>query len=200
MFNYSPPFRKHAPPVTDCSPSALEPQHASDTTWPPPGAKMRISKGAVVVRGVRRQPSPQAASLESLEAVWGRREPAEVTPRSPGVREPARNGIEGHGGGPPRTRKSRFRAPDVRTIFSPGERDPRVKEESGEGHTFEAGGENTWCDVCCQYIFQDVLTCAGKTSNTVSSQVSKVGVRDPIVGHKAPGWRPLKAVVPNSGP
>lgn len=163
MFNPSPPFRKHAPPVTDGSPSALEPLHTSDTTWPPPGAKMRISKGAVVVRGVRRQPSPQAASLESLEAVWGQREPAEAPPRSPGAREAARNGVEGHGGGPPRARKSRFRAPDVRTIFSPGEKDPRVREESGEGHTFQAGGENTWCDVCCKYIFQDLLTCAGKT-------------------------------------
>uniref|UniRef100_A0A3P9QHR1 Uncharacterized protein n=1 Tax=Poecilia reticulata TaxID=8081 RepID=A0A3P9QHR1_POERE len=67
------------------------------------------------------------------------------------------------GGGPPRSRKSRFRAPDVRTIFSPGEKDPRVKEETGEGHTFEPGGENNWCDVCCNYILQHGLTCAGKT-------------------------------------
>uniref|UniRef100_A0A8C9YX39 Uncharacterized protein n=1 Tax=Sander lucioperca TaxID=283035 RepID=A0A8C9YX39_SANLU len=60
-------------------------------------------------------------------------------------------GTEGYlaaAGRPARSRKKGFRAPDVRTIFSPGERDPRVKEESGEGHTFEPGGEDTWCDVC----------------------------------------------------
>ncbi|XP_013873705.1 ras association domain-containing protein 5 [Austrofundulus limnaeus] len=159
MFNPSPPSRKHAPSVTDGCEFAPEPLHVSDTTWPPPGAKMRISKGAVVVRGVRRQPS--AGSLESLEAVWGQREQPDVAPRSPGAREAARNGIEGHGGAPPRARKSRFRAPDVRTIFSPGEKDPRVKEESGEGHTFQVVGESAWCDFCCQYIFQDVLTCSG---------------------------------------
>lgn len=164
MFNPSPPSRKHAPSVTDGHALAPEPL-MSDTTWPPPGAKMRISKGAVVVRGVRRQPSPKAGSLESLEAVWGQKEQAEVAPRSPGARE-ARNGIEGHGGAPPRARKNRFRAPDVRTIFSPGEKDPRVKEESGEGHTFQVGGENTWCDFCCQFIVQDVLTCSGKRSKT----------------------------------
>lgn len=163
MFNPSPPSRKHAPSLADGCALAPEPPHMSDTTWPPPGAKMRMSKGAVVVRGVRRQ-SSQAGSLESLEAVWGQKEQAEVAPRSPG-REAGRNGVEGHGGAPPRVRKNRFRAPDVRTIFSPGERDPRVKEESGEGHTFQVGGENTWCDFCCQYIFQDVLTCSGKLSN-----------------------------------
>ncbi|XP_029317821.1 ras association domain-containing protein 5-like [Cottoperca gobio] len=137
---------------------------------------MRISKankGAVVVRAVRRHPSPQPASLESLEAAWSERGLAEVKPpeSSPSHEgrngEPggAGNGMEGHegggGGGPPRVRKKGFRPPDVRTIFSPGERDPRVEEESGEGHTFEAGGEDTWCDLCCYYIFQDGVTCAG---------------------------------------
>lgn len=139
-----------------------------EATWPPPGAKMRISKankGGVVVRAVRRHPSPQPASLESLEAAWSER----GLPEKPAERSPSRerrsredegvaNGIEG---GPPRNRKKGFRPPDVRTIFSPEERDPRVKEESGEGHTFEPGGENTWCDVCCYYIFQHGLTCAG---------------------------------------
>uniref|UniRef100_A0A3Q3EJW6 Uncharacterized protein n=1 Tax=Labrus bergylta TaxID=56723 RepID=A0A3Q3EJW6_9LABR len=76
--------------------------------------------------------------------------------------EGAANGMEG---GPPRNRKKGFRPPDVRTIFSPEERDPRVKEESGEGHTFEPGGENTWCDVCCNYIFQHGLTCAGESAD-----------------------------------
>ncbi|XP_043932795.1 ras association domain-containing protein 5 isoform X2 [Protopterus annectens] len=41
------------------------------------------------------------------------------------------------------------RAPDVRTIFEQP-RDPRVKEERGEGHSFEAAfaGGQTWCDLC----------------------------------------------------
>lgn len=179
MFNPPPRIHENAPtdsPVTHDSaaepahinPSLLSPttcEAPSETTWPPPGAKMRISKankGAVVVRVVRRHSSPQPANLEE---VWSPREPPEEKPRSLEGRkaaEAAKNGVEGQGGGPPRCRKSRFRAPDVRTIFSPGEKDPRVKEETGEGHTFEPGGENNWCDVCCRYILQHGLTCAGK--------------------------------------
>lgn len=155
------------------SPGALtEPPEA---TWPPPSAKMRISKvskGGLVVRAVRRHPSPQPPSLESLEAAWSERGHSEMKPpeslpcdeRRNGEPEAAVNGVEGHGGGPLRSRKRGFRPPDVRTIFSPGERDPRVEEESGEGHTFEPGGESTWCDVCCYYIFQHGLTCAGESA------------------------------------
>ncbi|XP_015231903.1 PREDICTED: ras association domain-containing protein 3 isoform X1 [Cyprinodon variegatus] len=133
-----------------------------ETTWPPPGAKVRIkaNKGAVV-RVARRCSNPQASSLEE---VWAPREEPEEKPQSPETRKPPeamKNGVEGHGGAPPRSRKNRFRAPDVRTIFSPSEKDPRVKEETGEGHTFEPGGENNWCDVCCNYILQHGLTCAG---------------------------------------
>lgn len=144
---------------------------APERTWPPPGARMRVSKAskgaAVVVKAVRRHLSPQPVRLESLEAAWSdsRRSP-EALP-SPERRnadtDPAENGMEGHlGGGPVRGRRRGFRPPDVRTIFSPGEKDPRVKQESGEGHSFEPGGENTWCDLCCHYIFQQGLTCAGK--------------------------------------
>lgn len=144
---------------------------ATEDTWPPPGARMRVSKankGAVVVKAVRRHPSPQAANLESLEAAWGERgHPPESLPspeRRTAETDAAGNVMEGHGGGGHalRNRKRGFRPPDVRTIFSPGEKDPRVKEESGEGHSFEPGGEDTWCDVCCHYIFQQGLTCAGK--------------------------------------
>ncbi|XP_049892316.1 ras association domain-containing protein 1 isoform X1 [Epinephelus moara] len=186
MFNAVHQGRKYVPTrssVTDDSPLPVRTvlinkspgtlSEAAEATWPPPGAKMRISKaskGAVVVRAVRRHPpSPQPASLESLEAAWSERtHPEGKSPESspshdgrdsePGA---VGNGMEGHGGGPPRARRRGFRPPDVRTIFSPGERDPRVKEESGEGHTFEPGGGNTWCDVCCSYIFQHGLTCAG---------------------------------------
>lgn len=144
---------------------------AAEDTWPPPGARMRVSKankGAVVVKAVRRHPSPHAGNLESLEAAWSERgHPPESLP-SPERRtcetNAAGNVMEGHGGGglALRNKKRGFRPPDVRTIFSPGEKDPRVKEESGEGHSFEHGGEDTWCDVCCHYIFQQGLTCAGK--------------------------------------
>lgn len=144
---------------------------APEGTWPPPGARMRVSKasnkGAVVVKAVRRHPSPQPGSLEGLEAAWGESRPSPGSVPSPerskAETDAGDNGMEGHlAGGPPRARRRGFRAPDVRTIFSPGEKDPRVKQETGEGHHFEPGGENTWCDLCCQYIFQQGLTCAGK--------------------------------------
>ncbi|XP_039647497.1 ras association domain-containing protein 1 isoform X1 [Perca fluviatilis] len=176
MFNVVHQGRKYVPTrssVTDDFPLNVRTVHinqypgtqseAPKATWPPPGAKMRISKankGAVVVRAVRRHQSPQPAGLE---AAWSEK-PSESSPSREGRNgEPGagRNGMEGHGGGPARGRKKGFRAPDVRTIFSPGERDPRVKEESGEGHSFEPSGNATWCDVCCYYIFQHGLTCTG---------------------------------------
>lgn len=185
--------RKYVPtrcPVPDDSALTVQAVHvrasperldeAPKGTWPAPGARMRVSKankGAVVVKAVRRHPSPQAVSLESLEAAWSdSRQSPEYLP-SPERRnantDAAENGMEGHlGGGLMRGLKRGFRRqkgltsggrpPDVRTIFSPGEKDPRVKQESGEGHNFEPGGENTWCDLCCRYIFQQGLTCAGK--------------------------------------
>ncbi len=186
MFNVVHQGRKYVPTrssVTDDSPLAVRTvcvnkspgtlDESPEATWPPPGANMRISKankGAAVMRAVRRHPSPHSASLENLEAAWSGRGQAEPKPQesSPTLerrnreQEAAGNGMDGHGGGPMRSRKRGFRPPDVRTIFTSGERDPRVKEESGEGHTFEPGGENTWCDVCCRYIFQHGLTCAGK--------------------------------------
>lgn len=150
------------------SPGRLD--EAPEGTWPPPGARMRVSKankGAVMVKAVRRHPSPQPASLESLEAAWSEsRQSPESVPspeRKDAETDAADDGMEGHlGGGPLRGRRRGFRPPDVRTIFSPGEKDPRVKQETGEGHNFEPGGEDTWCDVCCRYIFQQGLTCAGK--------------------------------------
>lgn len=149
------------------SPQRLD--EAPEGTWPPPGAKMRVfkgNKGAAVAKALRRHPSPGAAGPERLEAAWSGGRHTPEPPPSPGRRtggtEAAEGGAEGHpGGGPLRARRKGFRAPDVRTIFSPGEKDPRVKQESGEGHSFEPGGQNTWCDLCCSYIFQQGLTCAG---------------------------------------
>lgn len=176
MFNVVHQGRKYVPTrcsVTDDSlnvrtvqvnksPGTL--REAPEATWPPPGAKMRISKankGAAVVRAVRRHLSPQPASLESLEAAWSERGQPEVkAPERRNGEQAGGAGLDGHDGGPPRGRKKGFRPPDVRTIFT--ERDPRVKEESGEGHSFQPGAGDTWCDVCCDYIFQRGLTCAGK--------------------------------------
>lgn len=176
MFNVVHQGRKYVPTrasVTDDSVLTVRTVHinkspgtlneAPESTWPPPCAKMRVSKankGAAVVRAVRRHPSPQPASLESLQEAW--RLPSRE--RKNGEKDAAGEEVEGQGGGPPRSRKRGFRPPDVRTIFSPGEKDPRVKEESGEGHAFEPGGADTWCDVCCLYIFQHGLTCAGKSA------------------------------------
>ncbi|KAM8884494.1 ras association domain-containing protein 1 [Synchiropus picturatus] len=168
MFNAAHHGRKYV--LSGDSPSAVQPLHVSALspsdlaaeTSPPAGAKMRITKGnkgAVVVKAVRRHPSPQ-----SLEAAWGGKGHPEVkSPESPPVSRQSEAAVEGgvEAGGPHRSRKRGFKPPDVRTIFSPEERDPRVKEESGEGHSFGPGGEGTWCDVCCTYIFQYGLTCAG---------------------------------------
>lgn len=165
MFNVQ--GRKYAPVgsgVTDDSPLTVQVVHIinnapgtlEEATWPPKDARMRLSKAnnQVVVRAVRRHTSPQPASLE---AVWSERaQPGE--PRSPEGRA-AGNALEEAGGGPPRSRKKGFKHADVRTIFT--ERDPRVKEESGEGHNFEPCVEPTWCDACCRYIFEHGLTCTG---------------------------------------
>uniref|UniRef100_A0A8C6U5W5 Ras association domain family member 3 n=1 Tax=Neogobius melanostomus TaxID=47308 RepID=A0A8C6U5W5_9GOBI len=134
---------------------------------------MRLAKDgkAGIARVVRRHLSPQPKTLESLEAEWHQRGHSEGTAglRSPTEHKHCRAAAHrevpdgqggGPAGGPPRNRKKGFRAPDVRTIFTE-ERDPRVKEESGEGHVFGPSEEGTWCDVCCQYIFQHGHMCAG---------------------------------------
>ncbi|CAI5777721.1 association domain-containing 5 isoform X1 [Podarcis lilfordi] len=50
--------------------------------------------------------------------------------------------------------------PDVRTIFEQP-RDPRVREEKGEGHRFEAVALwRGWCDLCGEAVQQRALRCA----------------------------------------
>lgn len=200
MFNVGYQGRKYVPArssVTDDSPLAVRTVHVHrspgslieppEATWPLSGANMRVSKankGAAVVRAVRRHASPQPASLENLEAAWcGRGQPESLPSpeRRDGETDVAGNGAEGHSGGPLRSRKKGFRT-DVRTIFSPGERDPRVKEESGEGHCFEPGGEDTWCDVCCRYIFRQGLTCAGESADDRwGGCMEGISVRGPFI-------------------
>lgn len=71
-----------------------------------------------------------------------------------------------NGGAGARARKRGYKPPDVRTIFEPSAKDPRVEEEKGEGHTFCQDAAHAWCDVCCAYILHGGLACTGeKNSN-----------------------------------
>ncbi|XP_041072024.1 ras association domain-containing protein 3 isoform X1 [Carcharodon carcharias] len=55
--------------------------------------------------------------------------------------------------------RRRYRPPDVRTIFAQA-KDPRVKQEKGEGHHFDQlVSENAWCDLCCHFVCGQFLRC-----------------------------------------
>ncbi|KAJ8006961.1 hypothetical protein DPEC_G00112630 [Dallia pectoralis] len=128
----------------------------------PPRMRQSKVKGVKPIRG---HPFPNR-SLESIEAVWSQKKTEDVPPipvdqkteKRPEVMNPGENGGPCRGG-----RKKGFKPPDVRTIFSPGERDPRVKEEKGEGHAFhpEVAVAGAWCDVCLKYILHLTLMCSG---------------------------------------
>ncbi|CAL8322797.1 unnamed protein product [Lota lota] len=175
---------------------------------PSPSAKKRISKGAKV-KAVRRYPSPQPTSIESLEAVWsesGQRANQSADGRSSsavysaalarsksepvdGRRYSYELQVNGQGGGqPPRSRK-RVVHRDVRTIFFPT-KDPRVKEETGEGHCFVAGEAATWCDLCCGYIIHDCRICSG-CKYTCHAQCQHRVVLDCRPGHGSTTKTPL---------
>ncbi|XP_029103405.1 ras association domain-containing protein 5 isoform X1 [Scleropages formosus] len=128
---------------------------APQIMFPPSNAKIRHSK-AKGVKAIRKQHSPPKRSLDVFAAAAAAAPPPA---ESQGAR-PDR-GAEGDGAAP-RSRKRAYRPPDVRTIFE-SRRDPRVKEEKGEGHVFRAEEESGvgWCDVCCQFILQGRLTCTG---------------------------------------
>ncbi|KAL0962692.1 hypothetical protein UPYG_G00344040 [Umbra pygmaea] len=129
---------------------------------PPPRMRQSKAKG---VKAVRRS-SPPSRSLESIEAVWSEKKPdlslGDWRPEPEKRPEPIKAMSPGENGGPCRGgRKKGFKPPDVRTIFSASERDPRVREEKGEGHTFYPEVSSSWCDVCCKYIILLSLTCSG---------------------------------------
>uniref|UniRef100_A0A8C0YHN1 Ras association domain family member 3 n=1 Tax=Cyprinus carpio carpio TaxID=630221 RepID=A0A8C0YHN1_CYPCA len=105
-----------------------------------PKAKSRMRNAKV--KAVRRAPSPQRPRVSPNPAQ------RDALPKA------AENGGQ-------RSRKRGFKPPDVRTIFEPSAKDPRVKEEKGEGHKFCEDATYAWCDVCCSYIFQGGLTCTG---------------------------------------
>ncbi|MBN3284706.1 RASF5 protein, partial [Polyodon spathula] len=79
-------------------------------------------------------------------------------PANSGERNPV-----GVGAGAPRCRKRGYRPPHVRTIFEPPGKDPREREERGEGHSFCGGITGAWCDCCCRYILQSGLVCSAST-------------------------------------
>ncbi|XP_029485987.1 ras association domain-containing protein 5-like [Oncorhynchus nerka] len=116
------------------------------------------------VRAVRRHISPPSRSLVGIKAVWSERRAGslpnlvERRPEPVKVMNPAEaeNGCPGRG-----SRKRGFKPPDVRTIFSPSERNPRAREERGDRHTFYLGLSGAWCDVCCEYILRFSLMCSG---------------------------------------
>ena len=163
----------------------------SEEMLPPPSA-MRMSKGAKV-KAMRRHPSPQPTRIGSLEAVWsgerakqspdGRALPAVYSAahtrcRSDPVdatRYSCELKVNGQAGGQPSRSRKRVLHPDVRTIFSP-KKDPRVKEETGEGHCFGAGEAATWCDLCCGYILIDGLVCSGEVMMMMVTSYYPVGV------------------------
>lgn len=117
-----------------------------------PNIKMRNSKmrGVKAMRKYDQPPSPVIENEDKVPM------PAPI--------------LEENAGAAPRPRKRSFRPPDVRTIFEPVEKDPRVKEEKGEGHSFCPDLSPAWCDVCCQTIFQDRLTCTGEWMDLVDNE------------------------------
>ncbi|XP_016122126.1 ras association domain-containing protein 5-like [Sinocyclocheilus grahami] len=107
-----------------------------------PKAKSRMRNAKV--KAVRSAPSPQRPRVFPNPA------------QSDALPKVTENGAAGQ-----RSRKRGFKPPDVRTIFEPSAKDPRVKEEKGEGHVFCEDATYAWCDVCCSYIFHGGLTCTG---------------------------------------
>lgn len=109
--------------------------------------------------------SPRAKSRMRHAKVKARKA---ASPQRPRV-SPKPAPVVENGGAGQRSRKKGFKPPDVRTIFEA--KDPRVKEERGEGHAFSEDAAHAWCDVCCSYIFQGGLTCTGELYRSVYSSI-----------------------------
>ncbi|XP_039176003.1 ras association domain-containing protein 5 isoform X1 [Crotalus tigris] len=105
-----------------------------------------------------------APTLPGEETALGAHLISQELPASPGhAAKPSRSGQQHHHhhhhrlrlrSGTPRL------LPDVRTIFEQP-RDPRVREEKGEGHRFEGFTLwRGWCDLCGEAVQQRALRCA----------------------------------------
>ncbi|XP_050963793.1 ras association domain-containing protein 3 isoform X1 [Labeo rohita] len=142
--------RKYSPPRYCAVGSALAlPQlNRLPTVWVEEADQMEKNspkaRSKMLNAVVKRAPSPKRPRVSPKPA------------QSDALPKVAENGVAGQ-----RSRKRGFKPPDVRTIFEPSAKDPRVKEEKGEGHTFCEDATYAWCDVCCSYIFHSGLTCTG---------------------------------------
>ncbi|XP_061488095.1 ras association domain-containing protein 5 isoform X2 [Rhineura floridana] len=125
---------------------------AADTAQTQPGA-CELLLGAPILPG----------DDEAAAAIVANFAPRQ-NPTSPGAAvQPLRSGLQHH---PHHHHRLRLRSgaprllPDVRTIFEQP-RDPRVREEKGEGHRFEAFALwKGWCDLCGEAVQQRALRCA----------------------------------------
>ncbi|KAL0196413.1 hypothetical protein M9458_009985, partial [Cirrhinus mrigala] len=140
--------RKYSPPHNCAvgSPLVLPQLNRLPTIWVEEAEQMEKNspkaRSKMLNAVVKRAPSPKRPRISPKPA------------QSDALPKVAENGVAGQ-----RSRKRGFKPPDVRTIFEPSAKDPRVKEEKGEGHTFCEDATYAWCDVCCSYIFQGGLTC-----------------------------------------
>lgn len=107
-----------------------------------------------------------APALPGEETALGAHLISRELPASPGpAAKPSRSGQQHHH---QHHHRLRLRSgaprllPDVRTIFEQP-RDPRVREEKGEGHRFEGFTLwRGWCDLCGEAVQQRALRCASK--------------------------------------
>ncbi|XP_077190922.1 ras association domain-containing protein 5 isoform X2 [Paroedura picta] len=168
------PRRRHPPPTPwegdPLPPGQAEPAGAPAPAPAPPRPAARrthrASRAEPAAQGRGEPPSPLLGARhlagddeDEDEAAAGalRREPP-ASP-APAASRPPRPGLLHH-------QRLRLRPaaprllPDVRTIFEQP-RDPRVREETGEGHRFDAVALwRGWCDLCGDAVHQRALRCA----------------------------------------
>ncbi|KAL8179070.1 UNVERIFIED_CONTAM: hypothetical protein K2H54_059179 [Gekko kuhli] len=164
--------RRRPPPLHDlqqphAAPGGAVPQAGTEQ---PPAGKAPLPRPAAAAacgrhRGSLAEPLPPLLGAPSLAREEDEDEAAIVAlcrepPASPGpAAKPPRPGLL--------HQRLRLRSaaprllPDVRTIFEQP-RDPRVREEKGEGHRFEAFAAlwPGWCDLCGEAVRQRALRCA----------------------------------------
>lgn len=155
MFGVMHPGRKYSPTqyLTGLSPITV----STENTAPNSRVHRELEEGP------KKMPPPQNVKKARVIRAIKRRPSLEV-PEVAGNQLHQEKGINPaeRGGAAHRGRKKSYRPPDVRTIFESPEKDPRVPEEKGEGHVFCPEVSGAWCDLCCEYIFHNRLTCTGE--------------------------------------
>ncbi|XP_070795898.1 ras association domain-containing protein 5 [Pituophis catenifer annectens] len=129
----------------------------------PLGSAVEAEREAPVGQAVEDGAEVRAAPIPpGEEAALGAHLIPRELPASPGpAAKPSRSGQHHHHHQRLRLRSGAPRLlPDVRTIFEQP-RDPRVREEKGEGHRFEGFTLwKGWCDLCGEAVQQRALRCA----------------------------------------